>query len=126
MEHETQNLETTPVVTAETEETGAVETTIENPAAPAETETNISNEPLAPAAEEENTPDPAPDIDLLIAEAEQRGYLRGLNEAAEARMQSPVLLENLSLRTAPSPGQADRAKELTGGFLANIRKEVWD
>ncbi len=37
----------------------------------------------------------------ILAEAEQRGYLRGLNEAAEARMKEPSMYEQLVLKQPP-------------------------
>lgn len=58
------------------------------------------------------------ELQQLIAEAEQRGYNRGLNEQIENRMRAPGVWEQPS--SPPSEGD--------GGFeiLANRRRSVWD
>lgn len=68
----------------------------------------------------------ADDIGRMLAEAEQRGYLRGRNERAEAMINRPLLFEN-PRRTEPAP-DADRpsAEGLTEGFLTGLRPGVWD
>ncbi len=102
--------ETTPAVADEPvaeprpEETIAAETVTE--AAPAET-----------GGEKEN-----PDIAALVAEAEQRGYLRGLNECAAGMMERPALLENMRRRT-PEP---ERSESFASQFLQSVPRNVWD
>lgn len=77
--------------------------------------------PSTPPAEETPAAD-EPDLDTLIAEAEQRGYLRGRNERIEELMQEPGELEAPSAPATDSP--------LTGGneilILNNMRRSVWD
>lgn len=51
------------------------------------------------------------------AEAEQRGYLRGLNEAARARMNEPGLYEQ---------GAAQPPEEPSPTLLFPGRKSIWD
>ncbi len=59
------------------------------------------------------------DADYAIGEAERRGYMRGLNEAANARMEEPAMYESPDalLDAAPQPQSA---------FLSRSRKSVWD
>ncbi len=103
------------------EETGAEETqpgiapepdAAEEAAAPAE----------APECNESTETSEAPDIEALLAEAEQRGYLRGRNEAIEASMHTPALLENSRLTRARALEVPDPASL----FLSRIRPGVWD
>lgn len=61
------------------------------------------------------------DIDALLAEAEQRGYLRGLNERAEKQLQRP------SVGSAPEQERREYTAENNEVMiLNNIRKSVWD
>lgn len=61
------------------------------------------------------------DIDALIAEAEQRGYLRGLNEQAEKQLQRP------SVGSSPENEHREYIAENNEVMiLNNIRKSVWD
>lgn len=73
------------------------------------------------------TSDPGIDIDALIAEAEQRGYLRGRNEVIAENMQQPALWENLRRHAHPQateqPAQPD---DLANTFLSRMRPGVWD
>lgn len=110
-----------PLLQLPPEETGAEETlpgialepeAAEDAATPAEApERHESSEPPAPA-----------DIEALLAEAEQRGYLRGRNEAIEASMRTPALLENSRLTRA----RALEAPDPASLFLSRIRPGVWD
>lgn len=66
---------------------------------------------------------PTPDISRMLEEAEQRGYLRGLNEQAERAMATPVLWEN--------PRRTEQEQTLDEpdpdfGFLTHLRPGVWD
>lgn len=65
------------------------------------------------------------DIEKLIAEAEQRGYLRALNERAHAEMSKPVLLENLNRREGAGQA-AETPAGLASGFLSTLTPGVWD
>lgn len=70
--------------------------------------------------EPEQEPQPAqPDIDTLIREAEQRGYLRGRNEQITLAMQQPTHWES-----PDSPATAEAEPVPT--ILANMRRSVWD
>ena len=66
------------------------------------------------------TPEPEqPDIDTLIREAEERGYLRGRNEQIALAMKQPAHWE--------SPGRPEKAEtEPMPTILANMRRSVWD
>lgn len=64
-----------------------------------------------------------------VEEAEQRGYLRGLNEAASSRMDEPAPFE-----AVPSPG-ATKPETDTGivtdtdcdtDFFTTPRRSIWD
>ena len=64
----------------------------------------------------------APPGNDALDEAEQRGYMRGLNEAAEARMKAPALYET-------PDGGGDGATGKSGPhpvFLSHTRKSIWD
>lgn len=97
------------------------------PCSPAETDSR-SEDTLSPDDPPVNPPvnppaaDPTPDIDRLIAEAEQRGYLRGRNEAIEETMASPALWENTRLTRAREMEEPDPASL----FLSRLRPDVWD
>lgn len=79
----------------------------------------------------ENNDSPTVTDDALkaaVEEAEQRGYLRGLNEAASSRMDEPAPGETL-----PAPGAtiADIPEEDPGAdcncdFFASPRRSIWD
>ena len=62
-------------------------------------------------------------LKAAVEEAEQRGYLRGLNEAASSRMNSSEMI--------PSPGATihdsdDDAESSPHDFFATPRKSIWD
>ena len=61
-----------------------------------------------------------PDLEALIAEAEQRGYLRGRNESIEQLMQTPSGFE--------SPIGVKTTDDTNGEplILSNIRPSIWD
>ena len=110
-----------PILQLPPEETGAEETL---PGIDPEPE--AAEEAVAPAEAPENnesteTPEVS-DIEALLAEAEQRGYLRGRNEAIEASMRTPALLENSRLTRA----RALEAPDPASLFLSRIRPGVWD
>lgn len=67
-------------------------------------------------------------IAKLVAEAEQRGYTRGLNERLTEQMNQPALYEDLARRSAgPSASNpAPTDDPLTSGFLSAVRASVWD
>lgn len=60
------------------------------------------------------------DIAAKLAEAEQRGYLRGRNEAVKLAMDSPALWQVAGSEISPTPSDSDTA------FLRHIRPSVWD
>ena len=89
-------------------------------------------ESLTTSEELNNTPEtvleePMEDISAMIAEAEERGYLRGRNEVMEQMMQQPPLFSNQARinlqqeRTTPYD-EDDPVRD----FLAHIRPQVWD
>lgn len=65
------------------------------------------------------------EVARLVAEAEQRGYLRARNEMAQAEMEKPDLLSNPALsavnRQKPEPGGG-----LAAQFLSELPRRVWD
>jgi hypothetical protein len=70
----------------------------------------------------ENTPEAeGPDFEAAIAEAEQRGYLRGRNERIEELMQRPGIMER------PGTTEINRA-DTKGeqGFLSHLKVSIWD
>lgn len=90
------------------EEPNASDNVIENPE---------NDEEVIAENDEENSLD----IEALIAEAEQRGYLRGLNERAEKQLQRP------SVGSAPEQEHREYTAENNEVMiLNNIRKSVWD
>ncbi len=101
---EEQNIEDAPAV----EEPNVSDNVIENPE---------NDEEVIAENDEENSLD----IEALIAEAEQRGYLRGLNERAEKQLQRP------SVGSAPEQERREYTAENNEVMiLNNIRKSVWD
>lgn len=68
--------------------------------------------------------DVTPDIDRLINEAEQRGYIRGRNERIEAEIMTPS-----DPYFGPSSIESvteDDDDESCPGFLAHLRPGFWD
>lgn len=62
------------------------------------------------------------EIDRMVAEAEERGYLRGRNEAANSLLNSPKLLENTSLHES----EKQSGDSFAARFLSQIPRGVWD
>ena len=60
------------------------------------------------------------EIEARIAEAEHRGYLRGLNEQAERLLKRPAVGETCSENKAVYPPEEEVM------ILNNIRKSIWD
>lgn len=73
----------------------------------------------SPEPEESSTPQP--DIATLIAEAEERGYLRGRNEKIEIEMRSPALWE--TIREPAHKAESEKPQPL---ILNHLRHSVWD
>ena len=123
---------TTPAEAPEAPETAAAtvappaeEATAETPEsipaeeAAAETPESIPAEEAAPATAGETVPE-APTVDeKALAEAEQRGYLRGRNERIEELMRAPA---PLSRRQAPTAAAADSEPMI----LSTPRVSIWD
>lgn len=55
-----------------------------------------------------------------IADAEQRGYLRAMNEKAEQQMQQPALFEPVDAADSQPPQPEGHT------FLSSTRRSVWD
>ncbi len=64
------------------------------------------------------------EVARLVAEAEERGYLRGRNEAIAERMEQPALWENTAGQ--PSTADDDRDADYASLFLSELRPGVWD
>lgn len=83
---------------------------------------------LAPVAGD--SPEMTPDLQTLISEAEQRGYLRGRNERIEAEIMSPSDPYFGLPARASSSGSADPDDgdddDSCPGFLAHLRPGFWD
>lgn len=73
-----------------------------------------------PEAEKDNE-NVAPDVEVLIAEAEQRGYLRGRNESIEELMRRPTMMQTI----APAPPSATETAE-EPAILRHRRISIWD
>lgn len=57
-------------------------------------------------------------IQQLISEAEERGYIRGCNEQIEKQMQSPGLWQD--------PASASPPTDSTFPILSSPRHSIWD
>lgn len=69
------------------------------------------------------------DIEARIAEAENRGYLRGRNERIAELMRQPALFERQtspSARDAPGTMAADSQGDSQPMILNNPRVSIWD
>lgn len=104
----------------------AVEITANDPAetasdeaAPEESAPEAANEPDEQTAEVTAAAAAVPvdEVERLVAEAEQRGYLRGRNETIEAEVMP-----------APAPSASDDSTvgESCPSFLAHLRPGFWD
>lgn len=58
------------------------------------------------------------ELQQRIAEAEQRGYRRGLNEQIASKMQEPAMWEGKTPDPAPTPHEFQ--------ILASPRKSIWE
>ncbi|MDE5647944.1 MAG: hypothetical protein K2L69_09745 [Muribaculaceae bacterium] len=86
---------------------------------PAEEITETTPEPAETTAEDEPEAVLTPnDIDRMINEAEERGYLRGRNEAVEALMNRPA-------RQKPTDPDDDDGDDPVM-ILREMRRSVWD
>lgn len=71
----------------------------------------------------------ADDIEARIAEAENRGYMRGRNERIAELMRQPALFERQtspSARDAPGGMAADSQGDSLPMILNNPRVSIWD
>lgn len=113
---------TTPAEAPETAKTTETATaTVAPPAeeAAAETPESIPAEEAAPETTGETAPE-APTVDeKALADAEQRGYLRGRNERIEELMRAPA---PLSRRQALTAAAADSEPMI----LSTPRVSIWD
>lgn len=90
----------------------------------------VAQDPAQPDANGEQPADqgkPDIDIDALIAEAELRGYNRGINEQMSRALHEPNVFEDLS-RKPPVDSTQQTAPDdtLTSRFLTEIRPNIWD
>lgn len=88
-------------------------------------EAEHSSEAEARSGEEDEGAVSAEEVARLVAEAEQRGYLRGLNENAREMMGRPALLENPRVRTAPEKDR-EACRTFASRFLTRLPRGVWD
>ncbi|MDE6190736.1 MAG: hypothetical protein K2G47_03835 [Muribaculum sp.] len=67
-------------------------------------------------------------LKAAVEEAEQRGYLRGLNEAASSRMDEPAPFETIPSpgATAPPDSVNDDNPSIDCDFIAVPRRSIWD
>ena len=72
----------------------------------------------SPQPPQPETPSATPTAEELIAEAEERGYRRGLNERIEREMSLPGVWE--SGHEPPADGTA------TVTILSSPRRSIWD
>ncbi len=104
-----------------TDDTPVIATQSENQAL---TSPDDAPQPDATPTATAQQPEPAaPDnaeLQRLLAEAEQRGYMRGRNEAIENLMQAPALFESTAAPTTDSTANP------ADGFLSGLRPGVWD
>lgn len=89
-----------------------------NGAEPVETERIEDRD--CPVGQNGNTEAGIPDVDRLVAEAEERGYLRGRNERIEELMKRPGVFEP----SAEERSGGDRQKPEVM-ILNNMRHSVW-
>lgn len=98
----------------ETESSDESKSETEQPETPqaeeAETEAAPEETPAAPTPEE---------IEQMVAEAEQRGYLRGRNEQIEQLMEAPTGYETETL------GEGGHLKG-EPMILGNLKPSIWD
>lgn len=74
------------------------------------------------ALEKHFSRDREPADESSLREAENRGYLKGLNEAAERKLNAPALYEQLPPKPQPAPEEPDPTRD----FFPETRKSVWD
>ena len=115
IENEKKSRDITPVVSEpETESSDESKSETEQPETPqaeeAETEAAPEEAPAAPTPEE---------IEQMVAEAEQRGYLRGRNEQIEQLMEAPTGYETEALGEG-GPLQGEPM------ILGNLKPSIWD
>lgn len=115
IENEKNSRDITPMVPEpETESSGEPKSETEQPETPqaeeAETEAAPEEAPAAPTPEE---------IEQMVAEAEQRGYLRGRNEQIEQLMEAPTGYETETL------GEGGHLKG-EPMILGNLKPSIWD
>lgn len=117
----------------------AVNDPTQEPTPPENIAENIAETPSDPTDGAGNTditqPDDVPppgqadDIEARIAEAENRGYLRGRNERIAELMRQPALFERQaspSARDAPGAMAADSPADSQPMILNNPRVSIWD
>lgn len=111
------SVEASEEVTAEASTEASEEVSAEE--APAQTEAEAAEE-----VPEEATPEKLPpEMEKLLAEAEERGYLRGRNESIGRLMREPGALERPLAQE--EPGSSDRG-DGSPMILSNPRVSIWD
>ncbi len=81
-----------------------------------------------PESTAETEPNTEPDLEQRLAEAENRGYLRGRNERIEELMKEPATLERQPAppSAATSPGWDDWQADSQPMILNNPHVSIWD
>lgn len=98
----------------------ATETVAENPEGSTTEAEEINEETNVPETDAGEAAITEAEIEARIAEAEHRGYLRGLNEQAERLLKRPAVGETCS------ENKAVYSPEEEVMILNNIRKSIWD
>lgn len=104
------------------ESDGLTDGSLENPS---QKQTASDTEPQT--SDQHPAGNPTEELRQLLAEAEERGYRRGLNQQLREALNSPGLFEDLARRkqqqSTPQPESDD---PLTSRFLTSIRPGIWD
>lgn len=69
--------------------------------------------------------DPKAEFRRLLAEAEERGYKRGVNEQLRKALDQPDLFADLARERAGRPTSTNE-DQLSSKFLKTIRPGIWD
>jgi len=75
----------------------------------------------APVSEEGEEMMKESEIDKLVAQAEERGYLRGRNESIDELMRRPGMMER-----EPWSRACEQAAESEPMILNNLKVSIWD
>lgn len=80
-----------------------------------------------PTDESVSAPDAVSELREMLAEAEMRGYRRGINEQLSRALRQPGLFQDLArtpLTETTTPSRPD--DPMTSRFLQSVRPGIWD